>query len=221
MNIITRQQKNDEHTAKATLLIIDDHEIVALGLKTLMGNTAAFADIDCATTARQALELSVGHSYDVFIIDVELPDMSGIELVKSLKALSPDSAFIFHTIHDELWTLRQMVACDVNAIVMKNEDTTELLTAISSVLDGNNYFSPHFRDCCEQMERYQPLSDREREILKLIAEGLMTKDIADRLFVSPNTIEFHRKRIMRKLGVTNMAQLVKEGIAKGYIKVKR
>ena len=221
MNIITRQQKNDEHTAKATLLIIDDHEIVALGLKTLMGNTAAFADIDCATTARQALELSVGHSYDVFIIDVELPDMSGIELVKSLKTLSPDSAFIFHTIHDELWTLRQMVACDVNAIVMKNEDTTELLTAISSVLDGNNYFSPHFRDCCEQMERYQPLSDREREILKLIAEGLMTKDFADRLFVSPNTIEFHRKRIMRKLGVTNMAQLVKEGIAKGYIKVKR
>lgn len=221
MNIITRQQKNDEHTAKATLLIIDDHEIVALGLKTLMGNTAAFADIDCATTARQALELSVGHSYDVFIIDVELPDMSGIELVKSLKTLSPDSAFIFHTIHDELWTLRQMVACDVNAIVMKNEDTTELLTAISSVLDGNNYFSPHFRDCCEQMERYQPLSDREHEILKLIAEGLMTKDIADRLFVSPNTIEFHRKRIMRKLGVTNMAQLVKEGIAKGYIKVKR
>lgn len=221
MNIITRQQKNDEHTAKATLLIIDDHEIVALGLKTLMGNTAAFADIDCATTARQALELSVGHSYDVFIIDVELPDMSGIELVKSLKTLSPDSAFIFHTIHDELWTLRQMVACDVNAIVMKDEDTTELLTAISSVLDGNNYFSPHFRDCCEQMERYQPLSDREHEILKLIAEGLMTKDIADRLFVSPNTIEFHRKRIMRKLGVTNMAQLVKEGIAKGYIKVKR
>ena len=221
MNIITRQQKNDEHTAKATLLIIDDHEIVALGLKTLMGNTAAFADIDCATTARQALELSVGHSYDVFIIDVELPDMSGIELVKSLKTLSPDSAFIFHTIHDELWTLRQMVACDVNAIVMKDEDTTELLTAISSVLDGNNYFSPHFRDCCEQMERYQPLSGREHEILKLIAEGLMTKDIADRLFVSPNTIEFHRKRIMRKLGVTNMAQLVKEGIAKGYIKVKR
>ena len=69
------------------------------------------------------------------------------------------------------------------------------------------------------MEHYQTLSDREIEILRLIAEGLPSKDIAERLFVSQNTIEFHRKRIMRKLGVTNMAQLVKEGFAKGYIKV--
>ena len=104
---------------------------------------------------------------------------------------------------------------------MKKEDTTELITAISRVVEGNKYFSPHFRECCEKMERYQPLSDREQEILRLIAEGLMTKDIADRLFVSTNTIEFHRKRIMRKLDVTNMAQLVKEGIAKGYIKMKQ
>ena len=220
MNTYTLQQNTTGQTANPSLLIIEDHEIVALGLKTLVASMTTFTTVDCATTARQAMELTVSHPYDVYIIDVELPDMTGIELVKSLKTLSPDSAFIFHTIHDELGTLRQMINSDVNAIVMKAEDTTELLTAISCVLEGNNYFSPHFRECCEQMERYQPLSDREREILKLIAEGLMTKDIADRLFVSPNTIEFHRKRIMRKLGVTNMAQLVKEGIAKGYIKVK-
>ena len=212
MNTYTLKNNTTEQTAHPTLLIIEDHEIVALGLKTLVATMTAFTTVDCVTTARKAMELTVSHPYDVYIIDVELPDMTGIELVKSLKTLSPDSAFIFHTIHDEVWTLRQMINSDVNAIVMKTEDTTELLTAISCVLEGNNYFSPHFRECCEQMER--------REILKLIAEGLMTKDIADRLFVSPNTIEFHRKRIMRKLGVTNMAQLVKEGIAKGYIKVK-
>lgn len=221
MNNHITQPLTGNQKAKASLLIIEDHEIVALGLKTLVASMTTFATVECVTNARQAIERTVNLPYDVYIIDVELPDMSGIELVKSLKTLSPDSAFIFHTIHDELWTLRQMIASDVNAIVMKKEDTTELLTAISSVLEGNNYFSPHFRDCCEQMERYQPLSDREQEILKLIAEGLMTKDIADRLFVSQNTIEFHRKRIMRKLGVTNMAQLVKEGIAKGYIKVKQ
>lgn len=208
-----------EQSEKATLLIIEDHEIVALGLKTLIGSNPALSTIDCATNARQAIQLTVNHPYNLYIIDVELPDMTGIELVRSLKTLSPDSAFIFHTIHDELWTLRQMINSGANAIVMKSDDTSELLAAIGQVLEGNNYFSAHFRQACEEMEHYQTLSDREIEILRLIAEGLPSKDIAERLFVSQNTIEFHRKRIMRKLGVTNMAQLVKEGFAKGYIKV--
>ncbi len=208
-----------EQSEKATLLIIEDHEIVALGLKTLIGSNPALSTVDCATNARQAIQLTVNHPYNLYIIDVELPDMTGIELVRSLKTLSPDSAFIFHTIHDELWTLRQMINSGANAIVMKSDDTSELLAAIAQVLEGNNYFSAHFRQACEEMEHYQTLSDREIEILRLIAEGLPSKDIAERLFVSQNTIEFHRKRIMRKLGVTNMAQLVKEGFAKGYIKV--
>ena len=208
-----------EQSEKATLLIIEDHEIVALGLKTLSGSNPALSTVDCATNARQAIQLTVNHPYNLYIIDVELPDMTGIELVRSLKTLSPDSAFIFHTIHDELWTLRQMINSGANAIVMKSDDTSELLAAIGQVLEGNNYFSAHFRQACEEMEHYQTLSDREIEILRLIAEGLPSKDIAERLFVSQNTIEFHRKRIMRKLGVTNMAQLVKEGFAKGYIKV--
>lgn len=208
-----------EQSEKATLLIIEDHEIVALGLKTLIGSNPALSTVDCATNARQAIQLTVNHPYNLYIIDVELPDMTGIELVRSLKTLSPDSAFIFHTIHDELWTLRQMINSGANAIVMKSDDTSELLAAIGQVLEGNNYFSVHFRQACEEMEHYQTLSDREIEILRLIAEGLPSKDIAERLFVSQNTIEFHRKRIMRKLGVTNMAQLVKEGFAKGYIKV--
>ena len=210
-----------EYTDKATLLIVEDYEILARGLQALIGTNSNLGVIDYSTSAREAMELTVAHPYNLYLIDVELPDMNGIELVKSLKTLSPDSAFIFHTIHNELWTLRQMINSGANAIVMKSDDMAELETAIARVLDGNNYFSANFREQCEQMEQYQTLSEREIEILRLIAEGLMTKDIAERLFVSQNTIEFHRKRIMRKLNVTNMAQLVKEGIAKGYIKVTR
>ena len=207
-------------TDKANLLIIEDHDIVALGLKTLLSSNADLGTIDNATTAKLAMEMTVKQHYDLYIIDVELPDMSGIELVNSLKTLSPDSAFIFHTVHDELWTLRQMMKSGADAIVMKSDDTAELLTAISQVLAGGNYFSSNYRQACEEMERFQPLSAREIEVLKLIADGLMTRDIAERLFVSDNTIEFHRKRIMRKLGASNMAQLVKQGVARGYIKPK-
>jgi len=207
-----------QNTDKPTLLIIDDHQIVAFGLKTLVDAYEMFAAVDCADTARLAMQLTVAHPYSVYIVDVELPDMTGIELVKSLRTLSPDSAFVFHTIHEELWTLRQMIACGANAIVMKSDNTDELITALQRVQEGNNYFSARFQKACEDIEHQQTLSDREIEVLKLIANGLGTNEIADCLFVSPNTIEFHRKNIMRKLNVANMAQLVKEGIAKGYVK---
>lgn len=200
------------------LLIIEDHNIVALGLKTLLSNHDCLSRIDNAANARQAIEMTVAHPYDLYIIDVELPDMSGPELLKSLKTLSPDSTFIFHTIHDEFWTLRQMINSGADAIVMKSDDPAELVKAVNTVLDGSSYFSSNYRQACHEMEQYQELSTREIDVLRLIAEGLMTRDIADRLFVSENTIEFHRKRIMRKLAATNMAQLVKEGITHGYIK---
>lgn len=203
---------------KANLLIIEDHDIVALGLKTLLAGNTALGIIDFATTAKLAMEKTVKLHFDLYIIDVELPDMSGIDLINSLKTLSPDSAFIFHTIHDELWTLRQMMKSGADGIVMKSDDTTELIAAIEQVLDGGSYFSKQYRLACQEMEQYQELSGREIEVLRLIAEGLMTRDIATRLFVSDNTIEFHRKRIMRKLRASNMAQLVKEGITRGYIK---
>lgn len=207
-----------QQSDKTDLLIIDDHDIIALGLKALLTGHSRLGNIDNATTASQAMEMTAKQHYGLFIIDVELPDMLGIELVASLKALSPDSAFIFHTFHDELWTLRQMMKSGADGIVMKSDDTAELIAAIEQVLDGGSYFSKQYRLACQEMEQYQELSAREIEVLGLIAEGLMTRDIATRLFVSDNTIEFHRKRIMRKLGASNMAQLVKEGIARGYIK---
>ena len=202
------------------LLIIEDHDIVALGLKTLLNQLPTLKVIDSATTARQAIELTVKQPYQLYIIDIELPDMSGIELINSLRTLSPDSAFIFHTIHDEFWTLRQLIASGADAIVMKSDDTAELVAAINTVMEGGSYFSSNYRQACQKMEQYQELSNREVEVLRLIADGLMTRDIANRLFVSDNTIEFHRKRIMRKMGATNMAQLVKKGITHGFIKTK-
>ena len=211
-----------ENNENCSLLIIEDHRIVALGLKTLAESTQLFTTIDCAYTASQALELTAEHKrtvpYRVFLVDVELPDMSGLDLVKGLKAMSPDSAIIFHTVHDELWNLRQMMNSGANAIVMKTDELTELKVALRRVLAGDNYFSDHFKEACDDMASYQTLSAREIEVLKLISEGIATREIADRLFVSPNTIEFHRKNIMRKLGVANMAHIVREGIAKGYIK---
>ena len=207
-----------DNIEKPILLIVEDHKIVALGLKNLAESMQLFSVIGCVQTARQAIEFTVSNHPTVCIIDVELPDMSGTDLVKSLRACSPDSAFIFHTVHQEFWTLRQMMDIGANAIVMKTDDLQELQMALKRVLAGESYFSDHFREACEDMEQQQMLSPREIEVLKLIAKGKSTNEIAERLDVSPNTIEFHRKNIMRKFGVNNMAQLVSEGITQGYIR---
>ena len=207
-----------DNNEKPTLLIIEDHKIVALGLKSLAESMQLFSTIDSVLTARQAIEFTVANHPTVCIVDVELPDMSGIDLVKSLRACSPDSAFVFHTIHQELWTLRQMIQVGANAIVMKTDDLQELQVALRRVLVGESYFSDHFREACEDMEPQQLLSPREIEVLRLIAQGRSTNEIAKDVCVSPNTVEFHRKNIMRKLRANNMAQLVSEGIAQGYIK---
>lgn len=202
---------------KPSILIIEDHEIVAIGLKSLINSESIYETTDLANSAKQAIEMAEASPYNLYVIDVELPDMSGIELIKHLKVSSPDSVFIFYTQHDELWILRQMIDCGTDAIVMKSDDVGELKVAIEHVLNGNSYFSPRFRSCCENMAHQSVLSKREIEILKLIAEGYKSRDIAEKLYVSENTIEFHRRRVMKKLGASNMAQLVKEAIAKGYI----
>ena len=207
-----------DNNEKPTLLIIEDHKIVALGLKSLAESMQLFSTIDSVLTARQAIEFTVANHPTVCIVDVELPDMSGIDLVKSLRACTPDSAFVFHTIHQELWTLRQMIQVGANAIVMKTDDPQEMQVALRRVLVGESYFSDHFREACEYMESQQLLSPREIEVLRLIAQGRSTNEIAKDVCVSPNTVEFHRKNIMRKLCASNMAQLVSEGIAQGYIK---
>ena len=206
---------------KPSLLIIEDHKIVALGLKTLIRTKDNLGVVDFSTTAKDALKMATAHPYDLYIIDVELPDMSGIDLMKSLKVLSPDSYFIFHTIHYESWILFQIINNGANSIVLKDDDPNELSTAIDNVLKGENYFSNRYQEYCQQIEDKVPLTERQIEILRLIADGVTTKDIAETLFVSQNTIEFHRKHIMHKLNASNMAQLVKEGIAKGYINVKK
>ncbi len=206
-----------DNNGKPTLLIIEDHKIVSLGLKSLAESLALFSAIDSVQTARQALEFTVANHPTVCIVDVELPDMSGIDLVKSLRACSPDSAFIFHTFHQELWTLRQMILVGANAIVMKTDDPQEMQVALKRVLAGDSYYSDHFREACEDVDQQRLLSPREIDVLRLVAQGKSTNEIARQFFVSPNTIEFHRKNIMRKLRVSNMAQLVSEGIAQGYI----
>ncbi len=119
--------------------------------------------------------------------------------------------------HDELWMLKQMMDSGVNGIILKSDDVSELKKAVDCVLTGESYYSKQFQSYCTAYESEQTLSMRELQVLRAMAQGQTSIEIASQLYVSPNTIEFHRKHILKKLGVTNVAELIRRGIELGYI----
>ena len=124
------QSKNPR---KTNILIVDDHQIVAHGLQALLSRENCVKSIDTATTAEKALLLSKKKNYGIYIIDVELPDISGLELTERLQAISPEASFIFHTMHEEIWTIKAMMAAGADAIVLKSDDLSDLTAAVKAV----------------------------------------------------------------------------------------
>lgn len=210
---------NNEQSSGADILIIEDQQIVLLGLSTLLSTCDGIKRVDKATTAKDAIELVKEHPFDILIIDIELPDMSGFSLLAQLRALRPDVSVIFHSMHEEFWIIKQMMNSGADAIVLKSDDISELRKAVEHVMAGDSYYSSRYKEYCLAYEKHQVLTDREQDVLKAIAEGKKTAEIADELFVSCNTVEFHRKRLFRKLGASNMAELIKKAIERGFMRI--
>lgn len=201
------------------IAVVDDHELIREGINTILANNGA----TCVDKYRTAMELEsvmdAGLSYDFYIIDLELPDLDGFVLIEMIRARNPVAHIIVSTVHDEIWTLRKLLAREVNAIIYKSGDGNEIIVAIDEILNGNNYY-------CEAVHRtlkdagdnsLHP-SKRELEVLYQIAQGKTSREIAAAMFVSENTVEAHRKSLFAKLGAINGVDLIVKAIGKGYLK---
>lgn len=202
---------------KTNILIVEDHPIVLMGIKTLLADLQD-AHIFEAQTGTTALDHARCHDIDIAIVDIELADMSGVDLVKTLRTCNPAISVIFYTQHDELWYIAQMEQTSPDAIVLKKDDIQALRTAVELVEKGENYYSKEVSVQRKTTTLSACLSAREQEVVKLIADGLTTQQIAERLFLSANTIEFHRKNVLQKLGAQNSAELIRYAIKYGYLK---
>lgn len=210
---------NNNQENGVDILVIEDHQIVLLGLSTLLSTCNGIRRVDKAMTAREAIKMTKEHAFDIIIIDVELPDMSGFDLLSQLRGIYPDVSVIFHSMHEEFWIIKQMMRSGADAIVLKSDDISELRRAVEHVVAGDSYYSSRYEEYCLAYEQQQELTDRELEVLRAIAEGNKTAEIAERLFVSCNTVEFHRKRLLRKLGASNMAELIKKAMDRGFMRL--
>lgn len=208
-------------TSKYHLLLIDDHPIVLAGIRNILEVCPEIGEIYAADSAAKALELLKSHDISICMVDIELPDMSGFELIEQIRLLYPDMRIIIETMHSEVWIVRRMVKADVDAVILKQSDPENLQEAIYSVLSGRKYFCPHFRKCLRKLppEMPQVLSKREQEVLKCISEGLKSNEIATKLYISVNTVEFHRKQIMLKLEAKNACDMLIKAIKSGVLEI--
>lgn len=205
--------------SKMNVAVVDDHDLIREGLNSVLKN-GGVGNVDKFSTATALIEhLDNGHSYDFYVIDLELPDIDGFVLIEMIRARFPVTRIIVSTIHDEIWTLRKLLARDVNAIIYKSGDGSEVMKAITTVLKGHNYY------CQEALQAMNNAEDsslhptaRELEVLYQIAQGKTSKEIAAAMFVSDNTVEAHRKQLFAKLNAINVADLIVKAIDKGYLK---
>lgn len=210
------------------LLLVDDHAVVRSGLKMLLENERDVEIIGEAGNAAEAIAVAVRLKPNVILMDIGLPDMSGIEATRAIKQQCPNAAVVALTIHEDEEYFFQMLDAGATGYVPKRAAPDELLTAIRAAAIGEVYLYPSLakllvRDYLtggRPTEESAPseITEREHEILTHLAEGASNDAIAQALVISPKTVARHRENIMRKLNLHSRAELVRYAIRKGIIK---
>lgn len=203
------------------VLIVEDHPLVSISLTTLLNSS--FSPIDCESvpSGHKGLAWLNGHTADIVVLDINLPDMSGIDFCKTAKSRFAGIKILAITSMAQRHIVEQMLEAGADGFVLKNADIAEITKAIGEVLEGRKFLCTHVKDLLNYRNNathIQPvLTRREIEILKLIADGLTNMEIAAQLFLSTNTIDSHRKNMLMKFDVHNTAALVKVALTNGLI----
>lgn len=205
-----------KHPAKKRILIVDNHPLIVEGLVSLLGGNDGLYHTIKASNGKSALSIMRANRVDVAIIDYSLSDMNGAELIDSLRKINQGLHTIIYTGHDEPWVVKDIIDAGAEAVVLKDDNMKELVMAVESVCAGLPYFSNRFTSIAEQLNK--TFSSREVDILQMMSAGMKSRDIACRLFISENTVEYHRKKMKQRLGAQNEAHLIAIAINRGIIK---
>jgi DNA-binding NarL/FixJ family response regulator len=208
------------------IVVADDHTLFRQGLKRLLDGVA---DLEIVGEASDGLELlkllkSKNPAPHLVILDISMPNLRGIEAIREIRIIRPEVKILIVTMHQDKEYLYQAFTAGADGYFLKKDADTELFAAVEKIRKGRIYVSPHLseklEDAWERIRRNLDgpvLTIREREVLKLIAEGKANKEIADALFISVHTVERHRANLMEKLHLRKTADLVRHAIQKGYL----
>jgi two-component system response regulator NreC len=216
--------------SKIRVLVVDDHTLFRQGIVGLLESQPDIEVVGQAGNGKDGLAAAVELSPDVVLMDISMPGTSGLNATADIRARCPGSHVLILTIHDREDYLYQALRAGASGYVLKGADIHDLLDAVRSAYRGEIYLYPTATKALvadylrraragEDRAGYDGLSDREREILHLIAQGKTTPEIATELYLSPHTVQTHRDHIMSKLDLHSKAALIKYAIAKGLIEL--
>ena len=214
---------------KLRLLLADDHTVVRQGLRKILEERPDWEVVAEAADGRQAVRLAEQHAPDVSIIDVAMPLLNGIETTRQIAKRVPETRVLVLSMHADEAYVTQILQAGAMGYLLKDSADVDLIQAVAAVAQGKSFFSPAIArvmldDYVRQMtdkgvtDRLETLSQREREIFQLIAEGRTNKEIATLLNVSTSTVETHRAHLMDKLDVHSAAEIVLYAVRRGVIR---
>ena len=215
---------------KIRVLVVDDHTIVRDGICALLGLAGDMEVVGEAANGREALEMAGKLTPDVVLMDMAMPVMGGLEATRRIHKEFPKVKVLALTQYDDKAYVFPVIEAGASGFISKTAASSELASGIRSVHRGDSFLSPSVaRFLVEDYQQvssmkggqdpYEQLTDREREVLKLAAEGYTTQEIADMLVLSPKTVEGHKTNLMSKLDIHNRTELVKYALRKGIITV--
>ncbi len=210
-----------------TVVLVDDHNVVRQGIKALLEAEPDIKVTGEAGTGVDAAQMVQQLRPDVLIVDLMLSDMSGLAVIRQAKKKSPKTAGIILSMYGNDCYVVEALQAGVKAYVLKDSSPEELLRAVREAAAGNRYLAPPISDRAieaylvrseeSKLDPYDMLSTREREVLHLAAQGLTSTETANKLCISPRTVEVHRARVMQKLGLHNRTELIHYAIRRGIL----
>jgi DNA-binding NarL/FixJ family response regulator len=209
---------------RARVLLGDDHSIIIRGIQELLASD--YDVVGSADNGKSLVDAALRVIPDIVVLDISMPVLNGIDAARAIKKALPATKLVFLSMHSNAIYLRRALDAGASGYVLKSAAFQELLTAIEAARKGESYVSPGFgQDVIESVRNWPEkssrqviaLTGRQRQILQLIAEGKQNKEIAELLQVSVKTVEFHRSRLMTKLGAHTVAELTRLAIEEGLI----
>jgi DNA-binding NarL/FixJ family response regulator len=214
--------------AKLSILLGDDHTLVRQGIRKILEERQAWTVVDEACDGREAVRKALELQPDVAILDIGMPLLNGIEATRQIVRRAPNIRVLILSMHTDEAYIVQALQAGARGYLLKESADVDLVHAVTAVSSDKSFFSPsvatvvlddYVRHLTEKgvVDRYESLSEREREVLQLVAEGRSNKEVADLQCLSPATVETHRAHILQKLDVHNTAELVLYAVRRGVI----
>ncbi|HZD16990.1 MAG TPA: response regulator transcription factor [Actinomycetota bacterium] len=212
---------------RVKVLVVDDHEIVREGIRMVLATDPELEVVDVASSGEEAIDKVRECQPNVVLMDIGMPGLSGFEATRRIRESNPGTQVVALTVHDSEGYVFQMLQAGATGYVVKRAPSEDVIQAVKRANQGEAVLHPSvakllIKDYLARVAKgeetsFDQLSDREREILKLIAEGRTNREIAESLFLSIKTVQAHRANLMRKLGMHDRTELVKYAIRKGII----